>query len=450
MSVYDRLPPSSIEAERAVLGSCLIDAEALADIAQLLVAEDFYDINHHEMFRVIFEMHSGRKPVDSLSVSEELRRRAAFDKLGGQSFIAALIDEVPTTANAAYHAGIVKEKSIQRKLIEAGNHIVRLGYSTEKETHEALDDAERVVFEVAQNRRSTSLLSIGEVLGKTVQRIELQYKSKGTEFTGFNSGFIDLDHVTGGFQKGSLNIIAARPSMGKTALALNIAQFGGMANAKDGERASVLIFSLEMSSEQLVQRMLSSEAQVNAHNMRTGMLSPRQLSDIGSAVERLRDLPLFIDDSSMLTTMEFRSRARRFKSRYENLGLVVVDYLQLMSHYTGRSDNKQQEVAEISRALKGVARELECPVVALSQLSRGVESRQDKKPMLSDLRDSGAIEQDADVVMMLYRKDYYDGVQDEENDSEASLNVAKNRNGPTREVKLNFRREFTRFFNSMG
>jgi replicative DNA helicase len=283
---------------------------------------------------------------------------------------------------------------------------------------------------------------VRDILGVTFAKIQDQYQKSGSDVSGFDSGFADLDSLTGGFQPGSLNIIAARPSMGKTALALNIAQFGG---GRAG--AAVLIFSLEMSSDQLVQRMLGSEAQINIHAMRTGVMGKAEWDELLEAADRLSKSPIYIDDSSMLTTMDFRARCRRFKSRYENLGLVVVDYLQLMSFGGRNTDNKQQEVAEISRMLKSVARELACPVVALSQLSRAVEQRTEKKPMLSDLRDSGAIEQDADTVSLLYRPDYYDAVNPEM-DSEAFLSLSKNRNGPTDEIRLIFKREITRFFSA--
>ena len=451
MPVYDRIPPASLTAERAVLGSCILDPEALSDIIEILISEDFYDINHIDMFQAIYELHQNRKPVDIISISDELTRRGIFEKLGGQSFIAGLVDEVPTTANAAYHANIIKGHSIQRKLIEAGNHIVRLGYSTGMDSTEALDEAERAIFEVSQKRSSSNIKSLFDILrGGTFDRVETQYKSKGAEFEGFNSGFADLDHVTRGFQKGSLNIIAARPSMGKTALALNIAQFGGIKTQKSQKiKSPVLIFSLEMSSDQLAMRLLSSGGRVNSHKMHTGVLSSGEWNQLVKAAGELESLPLYIDDSSMLTTMDFRTRCRRFKSKHDDLGIIIVDYLQLMNHNSSRSyDNKQQEVSEISRTLKAVAREVECPVLALSQLSRGVESRQEKKPLLSDLRDSGAIEQDADVVMMLYRPDYYGGEQNPEMNSEAFLNIAKNRNGPTNEIKLYFDREYTLFTNA--
>jgi replicative DNA helicase len=441
--MYDRVPPQNTGAERAVLGACLLEQEALGHAVEHLAPDDFYDLNHRSAFEVMVDMFGANRPVEMVTFSDELMKKGLFDKLGGQPFFASIVAEVPTTANIEFHVNIVKEKSVRRRLIDAGNHIVRLGYSTDIENAMALDEAERAVFEIAQHNDKVDFRPVRDILGGTFAKIEEQYRRSGAQVSGFDSGFMDLDSLTGGFQPGSLNIIAARPSMGKTALALNMAQFGG---GKAGD--SVLIFSLEMSSEQLVQRMLGSEAQVNVHAMRTGVMGKSEWDDLMNAAGRLAKAPIYIDDSSMLTTMDFRARCRRFKARYQNLGLVVVDYLQLMS-FGGRStDNKQQEVAEISRMLKSVARELQCPVVALSQLSRAVEQRTEKKPMLSDLRDSGAIEQDADTVLLLYRPDYYEGAVNPDMDSEAILSLAKNRNGPTNEVRLIFRREITRFFNA--
>lgn len=441
--MYDRVAPQNAGAERAVLGACLLEQEALGNAVERLTPEDFYDLNHRAAFEVMVDMFAANHPVEMVTFGEELMKRGLFEKLGGQPFFASVVAEVPTTANIEFHASIVKEKSIRRRLIEAGNHIVRLGYATEIENAMALDEAERAVFEITQNNNKVDFKPVRDILGGTFAKIEEQYRRSGAKVNGFGSSFADLDALTGGFQPGSLNIIAARPSMGKTALALNVAQFGG-----DQTGDAVLIFSLEMSSDQLVQRMLGSEAQVNIHAMRTGVMGKSEWDDLMNAAGRLAKAPIYIDDSSMLTTMDFRSRCRRFKARYPNLGLVVVDYLQLMS-FGGRSmDNKQQEVAEISRMLKGVARELQCPVVALSQLSRAVEQRTEKRPLLSDLRDSGAIEQDADTVMLLYRPDYYEGAVNPDMDSEAFLSLAKNRNGPTNEIRLIFKREFTRFFNA--
>ena len=441
--IYDRVAPQNTGAERAVLGACLLEQEALGNAVERLTPEDFYDLNHRAAFEVMVDMFAANHPVEMVTFGEELTKRGLFEKLGGQPFFASLVAEVPTTANIEFHASIVKEKSIRRRLIEDGNHIVRLGYATEIENAMSLDEAERAVFEITQNNNKVDFKPVRDILGGTFAKIEEQYRRSGAKVNGFGSSFADLDALTGGFQPGSLNIIAARPSMGKTALALNVAQFGG-----DQTGDAVLIFSLEMSSDQLVQRMLGSEAQVNIHAMRTGVMGKSEWDDLMNAAGRLAKAPIYIDDSSMLTTMDFRSRCRRFKARYPNLGLVVVDYLQLMS-FGGRSmDNKQQEVAEISRMLKGVARELQCHVVALSKLSRAVEQRTEKRPLLSDLRDSGAIEQYADTVMLLYRPDYYEGAVNPDMDSEAFLSLAKNRNGPTNEIRLIFKREFTRFFNA--
>ncbi|MGI6782643.1 MAG: replicative DNA helicase [Aminivibrio sp.] len=443
LPAWDRMPPVSAEAERAALGSCLMDREALETVLEILQPEDFYDLNHRAAFEVIHDMARRERPVDPLTFLEELTRQGKSERLGGQSFLASLVDSVPTTANVEYHARIVLDKAIHRRLISAGNTIVKLGYSEELDLDEALEEAERAVFEIVRKRNATNFRHVGEVLGKTFQQIEEQYNRSDQDVTGFNSGFYELDRLTGGFQPGSLNIVAARPSMGKTAFAINIAQFGGQ-----GANRPVLIFSLEMGAEQLVQRMLGAEARVNIHDLRNGSFPKSAWEDLADGAGRLAEAPIYIDDSSMLSTMELRARCRRFKSRHKDLGLVVVDYLQLMSA-SKRTDSKQQEVAEISRGLKGIARELEAPVIALSQLSRAVEQRTEKKPQLSDLRDSGAIEQDADTVMLLYRPGYYEagGGADEE-DNRAFIHLAKHRNGPTGEINLVFLREYTRFVNA--
>ena len=444
MQLYDRVPPQNLGAERAVLGACLLEQEALGIALETLSADDFYDLNHRTAFGVMSDMYAANRPVDLVTFGEELLKRGAFEKLGGQPFFASLVAEVPTTANVGYHSDIVREKSLRRRLIDAGSRIVSLGYSSDLESAMIMDEAERAVFEVSKNNNRVDFRPVRDILGGTFRKIEQRYQQSGSDVSGFESSFTDLDRLTGGFQPGSLNIVAARPSMGKTAFALNIAQFGG-----GGRNAAVLIFSLEMSAEQLVQRMLGSQAQVDIQAMNTGTMGKSDWDELQNAAGILTRRPIFIDDSSMLTTMDFRARCRRFKARHENLGLIVVDYLQLMS-FGGRStDNRQQEVAEISRMLKGVARELDCPVLALSQLSRETEKRPDKKPMLSDLRDSGAIEQDADTVMFLYRPDYYEESKPDV-DSEASLSLAKNRNGPTDIVHLIFRRQITRFFNAMA
>ncbi|NLG94167.1 MAG: replicative DNA helicase [Acetomicrobium flavidum] len=431
--------PHNLDAERAVLGSCLLDKDAAIYVIETLRKDDFYDAIHQLAYDIISEMVQKDKAVDPLTFIEEAKKRGLFDKLGGQSFVASLIDAVPTTANVEYHARIVRDKSVHRKMIQVGTYITKLGYAEEAEIEEVLDEAERAVFDVATRGNLVVFKALGEVLKSSFKELEDRFFG-GSVVTGLPTGYIDLDRITGGLQGGSLIILAARPSMGKTALALNIAQYVAIK-----QETPVLIFSLEMSAEQLSHRLLASEAKVNIHDMRTGAL-PRGTWDIlANAAGMLSEAPIYIDDSSFLSTLDLRARARRFKAQHPKLGLIIVDYLQLMN-LSRRVENKQQEVAEISRALKGVARELNVPVIALSQLSRAVEQRQDKKPQLADLRDSGAIEQDADLVIFLYRKGYYEPDKEDGQDV-ADLIIAKHRNGPTGTVQLLFVKEYTRFEN---
>ncbi|MGB4437260.1 MAG: replicative DNA helicase, partial [Acetomicrobium sp.] len=430
----DRVMPHNLDAERAVLGSCLLDKDAALYVVETLRKDDFYDAMHQLSYEIISEMLKKDKAVDPLTFIEEAKNRGFLDRLGGQSFIASLIDTVPTTANVEYHARIVRDKSVHRKMIQVGTYITKLGYSEEVEFEEILDEAERAVFDVATRGNLVVFKKIGEILKASFKDLEKQF-SQGKVVTGIPSGYIDFDRITGGFHPGSLAILAARPSMGKTALALNIAQHVAIA-----QKTPVLIFSLEMGAEQLLLRLLGSEAKVNIHDMRTGVFPEGAWDELVKAAGTLNEAPIYIDDSSFLSTLDLRARARRFKAQYPNLGLIIVDYLQLMS-LSRRVENKQQEVAEISKSLKGVARELNVPVLALSQLSRAVEQRQVKKPQLADLRDSGAIEQDADLVVFLYRKGYYN--ENESDDNIADLIIAKHRNGPTGTVQLLFFKEYT-------
>jgi replicative DNA helicase len=438
--LFDRIPPHNLEAERALLGSCLLEREALLLATESLAPEDFYDPHHRTAFELISDMARKDRAVDPVTFWEEGTKRGVLERLGGQPFVAALIDAVATTANAEAYARIVRDKSIHRRLVAAGNQILRLGYAEDRELEDVLDEAERLVFEIASTGASGSVRHVSEVLGVTFEQIERRFH-EGQIVTGVSTGFIDFDRLTGGFQPGSLNIIAARPSMGKTAFALNIAQ-----HAAQEKGVPVLLFSLEMGAEQLAQRLLGAEARVNIHDLRTGNFPEKAWDSLADAAGRLSQSPIYIDDSSLLTTSDLRARVRRFQARQKDkLGMVVVDYLQLMS-WSRRTDSKQQEVSEISRALKGVAREFEIPVVALSQLSRAVESRPDKRPQLSDLRDSGAIEQDADLVCLLFRPGYYEPKgSGQENNPEAEVIVAKHRNGPTGKVDLIFLQEFARF-----
>ncbi len=439
-SPFERIPPHSLEAERAVLGACMLDRDSLLLVTETLTGEDFYDTRHRLAFEVVLDMARKDKPVDPLTIWEEISRREMAERLGGQGFIAGLVDTVPTVANVEYHARIVRDKSVHRRLIQVGSDIVKLGYSENREMEEILDEAERSIFEIGRRGGDKSFRHIGDILGVAFQQIETHFQQQES-VTGVPSGFMDFDRITGGLQPGSLNIIAARPSMGKTALALNIAQFAALE-----KKRPVLVFSLEMGGEQLAQRMLASEARVNVHDLRTGTFHESAWESLADAAGRLSQAPIYIDDSSVLSTLELRARCRRFKARKQDVGMIVVDYLQLM-HLARPTDSKQQEVAEISRSLKGIARELDVPIIALSQLSRAVEQRQDKRPQLSDLRDSGAIEQDADLVVLLFRPGYY-STNPEEEDNVAEAIVAKHRNGPTGTIHLVFMREYTRFVNA--
>ena len=437
------IPPHSLEAERAVLGACLVSKEALGIAIEILKPSDFFDKSHRAAFEVLLSMYTSDKPADYVTFPDELQARGLFDRLGGNMFVNGLVNDVTTTDNTAYHAEIVRDRAIRRRLVTAGETISQLASSYDKSLADILEAAEKLIFEAAQNKSSSDFRHVSELLGPVFVDIESRYKQTDTHVAGYPTGFADLDSYTGGLQPGSLNIIAARPSMGKTALALNIAQFGG------GEaNAPVLVFSLEMPAEHLVQRMLAAESGVDLSKLSRGLFDTTGFDDIRSACDTLGKRNIFINDTTNLSAAEFRARCRQFKTRYANLALVIVDYLQLMTSGERRTDGRQQEVSDISRLLKVTARELNCPVIALSQLSRAAEQRTDKKPQLADLRDSGAIEQDADLVMMLFREDYYtENENNELKDSQADVRIAKNRNGSTGTIHLTFKREITRFFN---
>jgi replicative DNA helicase len=435
----ERIPPNNLDAERAVLGACLISRDALLWVVETLISEDFYEPRHGIAFEVMAEMANRDKAIDSLTFHEELSKRNLLERIGGASFIAMLVDAVTTTANIEYHCAIVRDKSVHRELIRVGADIARIGFSEDVESEEALASAEQQVFAIARGSTS-SIRDIASVVVQTFDQIERGI-SEGVSGNGISSGFTDFDKITGGFKPGSLNIIAARPSMGKTAFALNVAE-----NAALTDNVAVLIFSLEMSAEQLGARLLSSVARVNLNELQlSNSVRTDQWNALTDAVAKLSRSSIFIDDSSMLSTLELRSRCRRFFSKHRNeKSIVIIDYLQLMAN-SRRSENRQQEVSDISRAMKGLAREFSVPVIAISQLSREVEKRgSDKRPLLSDLRDSGAIEQDADLVAFLYRPAYYQQDRDSA-DPTAEISVAKHRNGPTGKADLVFYREFSRF-----
>lgn len=434
----DRVPPHSTEAEQSVLGSLLLDKELLPDIAGKLKSEDFYMEQHREIFEAILDLVDQNKPVDLITVSEQLTKRGTLAKVGDYEYLSNLAVAVPTTANARHYAAIVEEKSLLRKLIHASNEISRKSYEAAGDAMDVLNDAEKHIFDIVQNRNQTGLVPISDVLDSTFSRLEKLYNNQG-EFTGVPSGFTELDRKTSGFQKSDLILVAARPAMGKTAFVLNIASYAAI-----HRQVPVAIFSLEMGKEQLVNRILSLEALVDLEKMRSGKLEVDDWKKLAHSLGPLTKAPIYIDDNAGINVMEIMSKCRRLKMR-RGLGLVMIDYLQLMQ---GRrqTENRQQEISEISRSLKIMAKELEIPVIALSQLSRAPEMRAaNHKPILSDLRESGAIEQDADLVMFLYRDDYYNEDTDKKNISEVI--IAKHRNGSIGNVELAWIPQFTKFGN---
>ncbi|MGL5207134.1 MAG: replicative DNA helicase [Acidaminococcaceae bacterium] len=437
--MIDRVPPQNIEAEQAVLGAMMIDKEAISKATEILRENDFYRQDHRAVYQVIVELFSKNQAVDMVTVTEALKRESKLEDVGGIQFITYLANAVPTAANITYHARIVEEKSLLRQLISVSTQIAGSGYEGAEDVNTLLDNAERMILGVSERKISRDFAPIKEVVMSAVDRIDELYNKKGG-ITGIATGFIDFDHLTSGLQPSDLILIAARPSMGKTALVLNMAQ-----NIAIREKKAVAFFSLEMSKEQLVQRMLCSEASIDSSRLRIGELEDNDWEKLIWAADSLSQAEIFIDDTPGITVMEMRAKARRLKVEH-NLQLIVIDYLQLMQGSGKKSgENRQQELSDISRSLKALARELNVPVIALSQLSRSVESRQVKRPMLSDLRESGALEQDADLVAFLYREDYYD--KETENKNITELIIAKHRNGPVDTVKLFFHKQFTRFAN---
>lgn len=433
----ERIPPQNIEAEQAVLGAMLIKKEAISAAAELLTGDDFYRYAHRLVFEAIMTLHQANEAVDMITVTDRLKRDGELEKAGGIAFITALANAVPTAANVAFHARIVRQKSQLRHLINAATEIAGTAYEDADDVDEIMDDAEKRILGVTARSNHADFVPMKDILVTTFEQIERHAANKGT-LTGLPSGFLDLDRITSGFQPSDLILVAARPSMGKTAFTLNIATHAAIRREK-----TVAFFSLEMSKEQLALRMFSAEGQVDSQRLRVGDLKDEEWQKLISAADRLTKAPLWIDDTPGITVMELRSKARRLKAEH-GLDLIVIDYLQLMQgRGRGSGDNRQQEISEISRSLKALARELKVPVIALSQLSRSVESRQIKRPMLSDLRESGSLEQDADIVMFLYREDYYEKETDRQNITEVI--VAKHRNGPVDTVSLFFQKEFTKF-----
>jgi len=432
-----RIPPHSIEAEQSVLGSMLLDKEAVAAATEVLRGEDFYSESHKEIFEAIVDTYDRGDPVDLVTVVESLRQRGTLGSVGGGAYISELSMSVPSTANIRYYMRIVEEKSILRRLIHASNDIIKESYDAAEDIDIILDHAEKKIFDIAQKKNNQAFEPIKSVLLDTYSKIEELTKNKG-KIVGVSTGFKDFDQRTSGLNPSDFILVAARPSMGKTSFAINMAQYAAVYN-----KIPVAIFSLEMSKEQLAQRMLSSEANVELQKIRSGDLNETDWVKLVRAAGPLSAAPIFIDDTPGISAMEMRSKARRLKLEH-GLGLIVIDYLQLMSG-RGRSENRQQEISEISRSLKALARELNVPVVTLSQLSRAPEARTEHRPMLSDLRESGAIEQDADVVVFLYRDEYYNPNSEKKNIAEAI--IAKQRNGPTGTVELVWLGQFTKFAN---
>ncbi|MCF6096286.1 replicative DNA helicase [Thermovorax subterraneus] len=430
-----KVPPHSVEAEQSVLGSMLLSKEAIYVALERLKSEDFYLEAHRTIFDIIAELHESREPVDLITVTETLRNRKMLESVGGVTYLTTLTEVVPTPANIAQYCKIVEEKALLRRLLEATSKILSMAYEPREDVEELLDEAERRIFAIVQKRRVDNFHHIKDVLLATFERIEQLYNSKGG-ITGVPTGFPDLDAMTSGLQPSDLILVAARPSMGKTAFALNIAQ-----NAAIRHRIPVAIFSLEMSKEQLVQRMLCAESNVDSHKLRTGRLEEDDWPRLARAMGPLSEAPIYIDDTPGITCLEIRAKARRLKAE-KGLGLVVIDYLQLIAG-RGQSENRQQEISEISRSLKALARELNVPVLALSQLSRAPDVRSDHRPVLSDLRESGSQEQDSDLVAFLYREDYYNPNTDRKNIAEVI--IAKQRNGPTGKVELLWLSQYTKF-----
>ena len=442
--IEERVPPQNIEAEQAVLGAMLIDKEAIAKASEILTSSDFYREAHRVIFNAMLELYNKNEAVDMVTVTEILKRDNKLEDIGGLAYITSLANVVLTAANVKYHADIVAEKSVLRQLVRVSTEIAAMGYEANEDVGTLLDTAESRILEISNRKKKADFTPINDVLMESVQNIEKLINNKGG-LTGLPSGFADLDKLTSGLHPSDFIILAARPSMGKTALALNIVQNVALRAHKKigGEPRSVSSFSLEMSKEQLVNRMLCAEAGIDSQRLRVGEMGDKDWDALWGACDLMSKAKIYIDDTAGITVMDMRSRARRLKAEH-GLDLIVVDYLQLMqgSGKRNTSGDRQQEVSEISRSLKALARELDVPVLALSQLSRSVEARQVKRPMLSDLRESGSLEQDADIVAFLYREDYYNP---ETENKHTELIIAKHRNGPVDTVNLFFHKQFTKF-----
>ncbi len=440
--VLRRVPPQNIEAEQSVLGAVLLENEAINQALEILTADDFYRETHREIFRAMMDLSDHNQPVDAITLTDALRTKGVLEQIGGPAYIAELADTVPTAANVSHYARIVREKAVLRSLATIATDIASSAYEANADVDEFLDTAEHRIFEISERRIKPSFHDMRSLTMESLKILERLYENREL-VTGVPTGFKDLDVLTAGLQPSDLIVLAARPSMGKTALALNIAAYAAM----DAEpKRGVAFFSLEMSKEQLVLRMLCSEARVDSAKARAGYLSERDFPKLAQAASRLAEANIFIDDSSDTTAITLKAKCRRLaRERKNNLGLILVDYLQLMRS-ARPGESREKEIAEISRSLKALAKELKVPVIALSQLNRQVETRPDRRPLLADLRESGAIEQDADVIAFIYREEMYKG-KDSKEAGVAEIIVAKQRNGPTDTVKLTYLSQYTRFEN---
>ncbi len=440
------VPPQNIEAEEAVLGSILLVSDSIISVMEFLTPEDFYRVSHQLIFAAMIELNQNNIDIDAITVSEILRQKNQMENIGGEVTLIELLDKVPTAANVEYYTQIVLEKSTRRKLIKTSTNIVKTAYQEDEPIANVLDTAEKDILSVSEGRNKAGFIPISSVLRTAYESLEERAKNNG-EVTGIATGYIGLDRMTSGLHADELIILAARPSVGKTAFVLNIAK-----NVAVNLNETVAIFSLEMGAESLVERIICSHASINAGHLKTGKLTPEEYTQYFVATGALSEAPIFIDDTPGIRVAEIRAKCRRLKQERNNLGLVVIDYLQLIEG--NGKESRQQEVSEISRNLKKLAKELKVPVIALSQLSRGVEQRQDKRPIMSDIRESGSIEQDADIVAFLYRDDYYRHEPDEnghvpevEPNSTIEVIIEKNRSGPRGTVELNFMKEFNKFTN---
>lgn len=429
-------PPQNLEAEVSVLGSILLEKDAITRIADILKPDDFYSDAHKIIYESMIDLYEKHQPIDLITLTNKLKEKKVLDAIGGASYVSTLVNAVPSSAHITHYGKIVADKATLRRLIESANEVTQNAYEEKDEISAILDKAEQAIFKVSERNLKGKFVPIKNILEETFERIDDLHKDKD-KLRGLPTGFSDLDGLLAGLQLSDLIIIAARPSVGKTSFALNIAEHVAL-----DEGIPVAVFSLEMSKEQLVDRLLASQAKIDLWKLRTGNLEDEDFPRIGQAMATLSEAPLFIDDSAMINVLEMRTKARRLQAE-RGLGLIVIDYLQLMGG--GNSENRVQEISEISRALKGLARELNVPVIALSQLSRAVEARPDKRPVLSDLRESGSIEQDADVVMFIYREELYDA--ETEKRGIAEILIRKHRNGPIGSVNLHFKQEQTSFHN---